>query len=241
MQAKPPVGQVLGKKVQVEQMFDAVAHRYDLLNRVLSMGIDQGWRKRAMQLLAPEKPQQVLDVATGTADLALMAFKLLRPKKIVGVDISEGMLALGREKIAERGLSDFITLQKGDSEALPFEAASFDAAMVSFGVRNFENLAAGLSEIRRVLKPNAKLMVLEFSRPKAFPIKQLYNFYFKNILPKVGGTVSGVKGAYEYLNESAMQFPDGEAFLTEMRNAGFKDLYQEPKTFGIATIYVGKA
>ena len=235
---RPPVGQVEGKKQVVEEMFDAIAPRYDLLNRVLSMGIDQGWRKRAIQLLNETHPKRILDVATGTADLALAAMTV-KPEKIVGVDISEGMLVLGRKKIEARGLTESITLQQADSTALPFPDASFDAVTVAFGVRNFEQLQAGLKEMRRVLVPNGRLIVLEFSRPKAFPVKQAYQFYFKHVLPRVGTAVSGGSGPYQYLNESAMAFPDGDDFLRELRAAGFREAVAEPQTFGIATIYIG--
>jgi len=233
---RPPVGQVEGKKQAVEQMFDTIAPRYDLLNRVLSMGIDQGWRKRVVALLREDAPRHILDVATGTADLALAAAQL-KPEHITGVDIAEGMLDVGRKKIANQGLSQTINLQRGDSESLPFTAESFDAVTVAFGVRNFENLQAGLSEMRRVLRPGGKLVVLEFSKPNHFPVKQLYSFYFRHVLPRIGSTVSGVSGPYQYLNESAMAFPDGAAFVAELVKAGYQKPTAEPQTFGIATIY----
>ncbi|MBL7977903.1 MAG: bifunctional demethylmenaquinone methyltransferase/2-methoxy-6-polyprenyl-1,4-benzoquinol methylase UbiE [Bacteroidetes Order II. Incertae sedis bacterium] len=233
---RPPVGQIEGKKQAVEQMFDTIAPRYDLLNRVLSLGIDQGWRKRVVALLSADKPQKILDVATGTADLALASMRL-QPEHIIGVDIAEGMLEVGRKKIATLDLSDKITLQRGDSENLPFEDNRFDAVTVAFGVRNFENLYAGLAEMRRVLRPGGKLVVLEFSKPSHFPIKQLYSFYFRQVLPRVGSTVSGVSGPYQYLNESAMAFPDGKDFMVELTKAGYHTVTAEPQTFGIATIY----
>lgn len=236
----PPIGEAAGKKQEVEQMFDAIAPKYDLLNRVLSMGIDQQWRKKAVRLLQPEQPQHILDVATGTADLALQAMTL-EPEHITGVDIAEEMLAVGREKIAVQNLTDRITLQRGDAENLPFDDASFDAVLVAFGVRNFQNLDAGLREMHRVLRPGGVLVVLEFSKPRAFPIKQGYNFYSRHILPRIGRAVSKDSGAYEYLPASVAAFPDGEDFLMRMRAAGYHDLSQQPLTFGIASLYKGRA
>jgi len=235
----PPVGQAEGKKEKVEAMFDAIAPRYDFLNRVLSFGIDQRWRRRAIELLRGEKPDRILDVATGTADLALQAM-VLNPSKIVGIDISEEMLERGREKVAEKQLEEVITLRKGDCEKLPFSDNQFDAALVAFGVRNFENLPRGLAEINRVLRKDGTLVVLEFSQPSAFPIKQGYNFYSRHILPRVGSAISKDSGAYKYLPESVAAFPDGENFLSEMRQAGFKDLKAERLTFGIASLYFGR-
>ncbi len=236
----PPIGEAAGKKQEVEQMFDAIAPKYDLLNRVLSMGIDQQWRKKAVRLLQPEKPQHILDVATGTADLALQAMTL-EPQHVTGVDIAEEMLAVGREKIAAQNLTDRITLQRGDAENLPFDDASFDAVLVAFGVRNFQDLDAGLREMHRVLRPGGVLVVLEFSKPRAFPIKQGYNFYSRHILPRIGRAVSKDSGAYEYLPASVAAFPDGEDFLMRMRAAGYHDLSQQPLTFGIASLYKGRA
>lgn len=240
MKNYPPVGEVDGKKVKVEAMFDAIAPRYDLLNRVLSMGIDQRWRKNSINLLTEDQPQRILDVATGTADLAIEAMKL-KPNKVVGVDISEEMLSHGRVKIDKLGLSEVITLQRGDAERLPFSDAQFDAVLVAFGVRNFENLDQGLREIRRVLRKGGALVVLEFSQPTAFPIKQLYTFYSKYILPHVGSAISKDKGAYEYLPESVKAFPYGQAFLDRMAAAGYENMTCNPQTFGIASIYKGYA
>ena len=194
----PPVGQVEGKKEAVAAMFDAIAPRYDLLNRVLSLGIDQWWRKKAVNLLRDAAPKRILDVATGTADLAIEALRL-NPEKIIGVDISEEMLNLGQLKIEQQGLTDKITLRKGDSERLPFSDNQFDATLVAFGVRNFEHLQRGLQEIQRVLKPQGQIVVLEFSHPRTFPIKQVYHFYSRHILPRIGRTLSQHEGAYEYL------------------------------------------
>ncbi len=219
-------------------MFDAVAPRYDFLNRLLSGGIDRRWRKAAINMLAPHEPSRILDIATGTADLAIEA-KRLNPEKIVGVDIAEEMLKLGREKLDKLGLSDLITLQTGDAEKLPFSDSQFDGAMVAFGVRNFENLQLGLKEIKRVLKRGGVLVVLEFSRPTAFPIKQAYNLYSNVIMPNIGRLFSSANGAYKYLPDSIAAFPDGEDFLEELRVAGFSNEEQKRLTFGVASLYKG--
>lgn len=238
MRNHPPIGQVEGKKPQVESMFDAIAHRYDFLNRLLSLGIDQYWRKQAVGLLRDDQPQRILDVATGTADLAIQALDL-EPQKVVGVDISEEMLRVGREKLARMDLDDRIVLRRGDAERLPFSDRQFDAVLVAFGVRNFENLQRGLEEIRRVLKPGGAIVVLEFSRPRAFPVKQFYNLYSRYILPRVGRAVSKDSGAYEYLPASVEVFPDGAGFLAELEAAGYHDLLARPLTFGIVSLYKG--
>ena len=235
----PPIGTVEGKKPQIEKMFDSIAPRYDLLNRVLSAGIDQKWRKKVIRLILEKSPQRVLDVATGTADLAIMAAHSGVPQT-VGVDISEEMLAVGKRKVVAKGLSEKVALQTGDAEKLPFEDAQFDACMVSFGVRNFEDLDEGLREIHRIIRPGGRLVVLEFSRPAAFPIKQLYGFYNAYILPNIGKLLSGDTAAYTYLPESIVAFPEGEAFLDHMREAGFKTVRDQRLTFGIASIYVGE-
>ncbi|QCR23302.1 bifunctional demethylmenaquinone methyltransferase/2-methoxy-6-polyprenyl-1,4-benzoquinol methylase UbiE [Pontibacter sp. SGAir0037] len=228
-----------GKKSQVASMFNNIAGKYDFLNHFLSAGIDIIWRRKAVSLLAPEKPKLVLDIATGTADFAIETLKL-KPEKIVGVDISEGMLAVGREKLKKKGLSHKIELRYGDSEKLPFEDNTFDAITVAFGVRNFENLSKGLAEMNRVLKPGGTAVVLEFSKPKAFPMKQLYHFYFKNILPVVGRIVSKDNAAYTYLPESVQAFPDGKDFISIFENVGFKSTKWHSLTFGISSIYTGK-
>ena len=239
MKHYPPVGEAKGKKKEVALMFDAVAPRYDLLNRLLSGGIDRSWRKAAVKMLAPHKPRRILDLATGTADLAIEAIKL-NPEKIVGVDIAEEMLKFGREKLRNMNLDDRITLQRGDAEKLPFSDSQFDAAMVSFGVRNFENLQKGLKEIRRVLKPGGVLVVLEFSRPRAFPIKQLYGIYSRFIMPTIGKLFSkSSNGAYKYLPDSIAVFPDGEDFLTELEDAGYESGEAKRLTFGVASLYKG--
>ncbi|HEY9044692.1 MAG TPA: bifunctional demethylmenaquinone methyltransferase/2-methoxy-6-polyprenyl-1,4-benzoquinol methylase UbiE [Ohtaekwangia sp.] len=227
-----------GKKEQVAKMFDNISHRYDFLNHFLSLGIDKGWRKKAIHYLEPLQPKQMLDVATGTGDFALQALTL-KPEKIVGIDISEGMLEVGRKKVADRKLTDRIELMKGDSENIPFEDSRFDAVTVAFGVRNFENLERGLREIYRVLKPGGQLVVLEFSRPRKFPFKQVYNFYFKFVLPRIGRAISSDKAAYTYLPESVEAFPDGEKFLHILNNVGFNNSKCRTLTFGISSIYTG--
>jgi demethylmenaquinone methyltransferase/2-methoxy-6-polyprenyl-1,4-benzoquinol methylase len=228
-----------GKKEQVEKMFDNISHRYDFLNHFLSLGIDKVWRRKAIRTLESAKPRMILDVATGTGDFAIQALAL-NPEKIIGVDISEGMLGHGREKMKARRLQDRIELQRGDSENLPFTENKFDAATVAFGVRNFENLSRGLSEIHRVLKPNGTLVVLEFSRPARFPMKQLYSFYFKFILPKLGRLISRDQAAYTYLPESVQAFPDGSDFTDILTKTGFKNTTCRPLTFGISTIYTAQ-
>ena len=227
-----------GKKQQVADMFDNISHKYDFLNHFLSLGIDIRWRKKAIKLLKDIQPKQILDIATGTGDFAIEALKL-NPDHVTGVDISEGMLSVGREKLKKRKLDDKITLTSGDSENLPFEDNKFDAIIVAFGVRNFENLEKGLAEMYRVLRPGGKVVVLEFSKPKSFPFKQLYNFYFKNILPTLGKTISKDNAAYTYLPESVKSFPDGKDFTTKLDTLGFKDTVCKPLTFGISSIYTG--
>ncbi len=226
------------KREQVAEMFDNISPKYDLLNHVLSGGVDIYWRKRAVKLLRKQQPKVILDIATGTGDFAIEALSL-KPDKIVGVDISEGMLAVGREKIAKIGKQNIITLQTGDSESLTFEDNYFDAVIVSFGVRNFQNLLAGLTEMNRVMKPNGTCVVVEFSKPRSFPFKQLYNGYFKYILPLIGKTISKDSSAYTYLPESVQAFPDGKAFLEIYNKAGFKNTKCIPLTFGICSIYIG--
>jgi demethylmenaquinone methyltransferase/2-methoxy-6-polyprenyl-1,4-benzoquinol methylase len=236
----PPIGEAEGKAEAVENMFDAVAPRYDLLNRVLSAGIDRYWRTRAVRTLRGEQPRRVLDVATGTADLALRIQRTLHPRETVGIDLSTKMLDRGRTKVERRGLSSRISLQKADAAALPFDDASFDAAFVAFGVRNFEDLNAGLDDIRRVLRPGAALVVLEFSTPRTFPVKQLYAWYSRHVLPRIGGMLSPDQGAYEYLPSSVAAFPDGTDFLRRMAQVGYVDLEWVPLTFGIASLYTGR-
>lgn len=218
-------------------MFDNISHRYDFLNHFLSLGIDRGWRDKAVKFMIPLKPKLILDVATGTGDFALQALQL-NPEKIIGVDISEGMLGVGRKKVQEKHLDHLVELRSGDSENLPFGENKFDAVTVAFGVRNFENLEQGLREMFRVLKPGGMAVVLEFSRPRRFPFKQLYSLYFKFILPKIGRIVSSDKAAYTYLPESVEAFPDGEDFINILHNVGFKDTKCRSLTFGISSIYI---
>lgn len=227
------------KKEQVATMFNNIAPKYDFLNQLLSLGIHKGWRKKAIQLLRESKPKNILDIATGTADFAIEAM-VLNPDKVTGVDISEGMLNLGKEKIVKLKLQDKITLQLGDSENLVFPDNTFDGITVGFGVRNFENLEKGIADIYRVLTPNGTLVVLEFSKPTAFPIKQVYHFYFRYITPLVGKIFSKDNSAYTYLPESVNAFPAGEDFLNVLKKAGFKNTKAISLTFGIASLYVGK-
>lgn len=226
------------KKESVRQMFNNIAGKYDFLNHFLSAGIDKIWRKKVAGIILKNKPASVLDVATGTGDLAIELSKH-SACKIIGVDIADAMLDVGRQKLKHKGLTSQIQLQHGDSENLTFADDYFDAAMVAFGVRNFENLQKGLDEMCRVVKPGGQIVVLEFSRPRKFPVKQLYNFYFKHILPRVGRMVSRDKGAYTYLPESVGAFPDGPAFLHELEKVGFGQTVEKRLTFGIATIYSG--
>ncbi len=226
------------KKEEVAVMFDKIARRYDFLNRLLSLGIDRGWRKKAIAEFKDHPPARLLDVATGTGEFAITAL-VINPGKITGVDISEGMLQIGRDKIIAKGLQDKIELLFGDSENLPFPDTSFDGAMVAFGVRNFGDLDRGLKEIQRVLKPGSRFVVLEFSHPAGFPVKQLYWFYFRYVLPLIGRLVSSDSSAYTYLPESVKAFPDGEAFLERLRRSGFDQPIQKQLTFGIASIYSG--
>lgn len=234
-----PYQQEGSKKQQVTEMFDNIAGKYDLLNRVLSLGIDTIWRKKAISQLHTLQPKKILDVATGTADVAIEMVKRLQPEKIVGLDISKEMLAVGQTKIEKKGIDNIIELTQGDSENLPFEDNSFDAITVAFGVRNFENLKKGMREMNRVLRPGGRLVVLEFSKPTMFPLKQGYNFYFKNILPNIGKFTSKDPKAYQYLYESVQAFPDGQAFIDVMNDTGYKNGKQEVLTAGICSIYTG--
>ncbi len=224
------------KKEQVAKMFNNISGNYDFLNHFLSAGIDVRWRKKAIALLKDSQPKTILDVATGTGDFAIESLQL-KPTQVIGVDISEGMLEVGRKKMIEKGYSKLIQLLYGDSENLPFEENKFDAVIVSFGVRNFENLEIGLGEILRVLKPGGKLVVLEFSRPSQFPFKQLYQLYFANILPLIGRLISKDKSAYTYLPESVKAFADGKQFTDILTLVGFNNTTCKPLTFGISSLY----
>lgn len=227
------------KKEQVARMFDNIAKSYDFLNHFLSLGIDILWRKKAVKMLAPEQPKLILDIATGTGDFAVETLAL-NPDKIIGVDISEGMLKVGMNKIQKAQLSDKIDLQLGDSEKLHFNDNTFDALTVAFGVRNYENLEKGLSDMYRVLKPNGTVVILEFSKPTVFPFKQLYNFYFQYILPTVGKLISSDNSAYKYLPESVQAFPHGQEFAGILEDIGYKNVTITPLTFGISSIYMAK-
>jgi demethylmenaquinone methyltransferase / 2-methoxy-6-polyprenyl-1,4-benzoquinol methylase len=227
------------KKQQVAAMFDDIAFKYDFLNRFLSAGIDIKWRKKAIKQLSALAPKKILDVATGTADVALMASGILKPEKIVGIDISEGMLEVGRKKIEKAGLQHIIELLNGDSETINFEDGSFDAVTVAFGVRNFQHLEKGLSEIYRVLKPGGKLVVLEFSKPKMPGVKGMYNLYMKIVCPNVGKLFSKNRNAYKYLDESIQKFPEGNNFTNILDNLGYKNSYCKTLSLGICSIYCG--
>jgi demethylmenaquinone methyltransferase / 2-methoxy-6-polyprenyl-1,4-benzoquinol methylase len=227
------------KKQQVAAMFDDIAFKYDFLNRFLSAGIDIKWRKKAIKQLSALAPKKILDVATGTADVALMASGILKPEKIIGIDISEGMLEVGRKKIEKAGLQHIIELLNGDSETINFEDSSFDAVTVAFGVRNFQHLEKGLSEIYRVLKPGGKLVVLEFSKPKMPGVKGMYNLYMKIVCPNVGKLFSKNRNAYKYLDESIQKFPEGNNFTNILDNLGYKNSYCKTLSLGICSIYCG--
>lgn len=226
-------------KDKIRSMFNDIAQRYDFLNHFLSGGIDIIWRRRVRRMLAKKSPSYILDVATGTGDLAIELSKL-NPKAITGVDIAVNMLNIGKQKIQKKHLSQIITFEEGDAENLRFDTETFDAVTVAFGVRNFETLQKGLQEMYRVIVPNGILVVLEFSKPRLFPFKQIYNFYSKYILPVMGRSVSKSNEAYTYLPESVKAFAEGRVFLDELQNAGFSNVSQKRLTFGIATIYVGE-
>jgi demethylmenaquinone methyltransferase/2-methoxy-6-polyprenyl-1,4-benzoquinol methylase len=232
------------KREQVAEMFDTISPKYDLLNHVLSGGIDILWRKRAIRELGKFRsdtyaPKRILDIATGTGDFALEALTL-KPDKIVGMDISEGMLTVGREKMKKRGVDQLIEMRMGDSEGLPLPDNDFDAVIVAFGVRNFENLLKGLTDMHRVTRPGGVCVVLEFSNPRQFPFKQVYGFYSRTILPLIGRLVSKDTSAYTYLPESVQAFPDGPDFLRIYEAAGFTNTKWIPLTFGVASIYIGQ-
>ena len=230
----------LTKKQQVATMFNDIAFRYDFMNRFLSAGIDIKWRKKAIRELQDIKPKIILDVATGTAEVAILASQLLHPDKIIGIDISDGMLALAKKKIEKLDLQQTIELLNGDSETINFENNSFDAVTVAFGVRNFENLEKGLSEIRRVLKPGGRLVVLEFSKPKMAGTKFFYNLYMKVVAPNMGKLFSKNRSAYQYLDESIKKFPEGKNFTNILDTLGYKKTFSKPLSLGICSIYCGE-
>lgn len=221
-------------------MFDKIAGKYDKLNRFLSARTDIGWRKKAIRKLKKDNPPHILDVATGTADMALLAYKMLKPDRITGIDISEGMLELGRKKIEKEELEDKIQLHLGDSETINFAENTFDAVMVAFGVRNFENLENGLAEMFRVLKPGGRLVILEFSKPRRKAIKSLYNLYMGIVAPQVARWFKQNKEAYQYLNESANAFPDRQLFTDILKKVGYSDTEFIPLSLGICCIYSGQ-
>ncbi len=229
----------LNKKQQIAEMFDKIAFRYDFLNHFLSAGIDVSWRRKALEQLKSIQPGTLLDVATGTADVAIMAARILHPKEIIGIDISEGMLSLGREKLLKSGLDKVVRLQTGDSEAINFPDDSFDAVTVAFGVRNFEQLELGLNEIYRVLRPGGKIVVLEFSKPKTKGIQKLYNLYMGIVAPRMGRIFSKNCEAYQYLNDSVKHFPEGNNFTAILDSTGFKETSCKRLSFGICSIYCG--
>lgn len=226
----------LNKKQQVTKMFDTISKEYDGLNRVISFGIDVKWRNKVVALVKETQPESILDIATGTGDLAINLTKT-NAKKIIGLDISEGMLEVGKKKIANKKLEQTITMMVGDSESLPFENDTFDAITVAFGIRNFENLEKGLSEILRVLKPNGIFAILETSVPSKTPYKQGYKFYTKYVLPSIGKLFSKDQMAYSYLSESASVFPHGETLNNILLKIGFINVNNRPQTFGVASIY----
>ena len=234
-----PYNQGENKKVQVEKMFDNISGKYDFLNHLLSMGIDINWRKNLISMLAEKKPSLILDMATGTADLAIMTAKYIKDARITGLDLSSGMLEIGQQKLKDKNLADRIDLVHGDSENMPFAEGTFDAITAAFGVRNYENLIAGLSEAFRVLKPGGSIFILEFSKPKNTIFRFFYNLYFKFILPMIGRITSKDPKAYKYLFESVQAFPAYEEFTAIMNKAGFESNKYKIQSFGICSIYYG--
>ena len=235
-----PFSEEGSKKQQVSEMFDGIAERYDFMNRFLSAGIDIGWRKKAISMFTRDQPATILDVATGTADMAIMAAKMIRPQEIVGIDISEKMLEIGRKKVEKEHLGTKIELEAGDAETINFPDNSFDGVMVAFGVRNFENLEKGLKEILRVLRPGAQLVVLEFSKPVVPGIKSLYNLYMSILAPQMAKWFNQNKQAYKYLNESAKAFPDRQRFETILKQTGYSETIWKTLSLGICCIYSGR-
>jgi demethylmenaquinone methyltransferase/2-methoxy-6-polyprenyl-1,4-benzoquinol methylase len=228
------------KKEQVSEMFDHIAPRYDFMNRFLSVGIDVSWRRKAIKRFQKDNPKVLLDVATGTADMSIMAARILQPEKIIGIDISEKMLEIGRRKIDKEGLGTKIELFSGDGETINFPKDTFDGVMVAFGVRNFENLEKGMAEILRVMRPGAQLIVLEFSKPKLPGVKTLYNFYMGVVAPQMAKWFNQNKKAYQYLNESAKAFPDRQLFIDVLKKTGYSDTSFKPLSLGICCIYSGR-
>jgi demethylmenaquinone methyltransferase/2-methoxy-6-polyprenyl-1,4-benzoquinol methylase len=235
---KPYGNENKSKKEEVREMFDNISGKYDFLNHFLSLGIDKIWRKKAVNALREIKPERILDIASGTGDFALAALKL-NPKEIVGLDLSPGMVSVGQKKMEKKGVTNIIKMMVGDSEKLPFDDNYFDALTVGFGVRNFENLEVGLAEMLRVVRPAGKLVILEFSKPKKFPIKQAFSFYSKNVIPFLGKSISKDDKAYAYLPESVAAFPEGKNFTTILETIGYKSINAKLVSGGIATIYSG--
>jgi len=235
----PDAGSQLEKKDQVAHMFDSIAYRYDFLNRFLSAGTDVGWRKKAINELRQLQPEKMLDVATGTGDMAILTYHMLQPQHITGIDISNGMLDIGRKKLVEKQLNGHIELLSGDSETINFPDHTFDAITVAFGVRNFQHLEKGLQEMLRVLKPGGKLVVLEFSRPKNVLFKGVYNLYMNFIAPGFGKMFAKNKKAYRYLNDSVQAFPERQDFINILKSAGYRDTYYKTLSLGICSIYCG--
>lgn len=233
-----PYNSEKSKKEEVEQMFDNISSKYDFLNHFLSLGIDKIWRRKAVKELRLTQPKKILDIATGTGDFAIANLKL-NPEEIVGIDISNGMLDVGRQKMIKRNVDHIVTMKQADSEALPFDEGYFDGLTVGFGVRNFENLEKGLSEMLRVLRPGGKAVILEFSKPKAFPIKQAFGFYSKYVIPVLGKNISKDKKAYAYLPESVEAFPEGKDFMDILTKLNYKNVTATTVSGGIATIYTG--
>jgi len=228
------------KGQQVEQMFDHIAHSYDKLNHRLSWDIDRLWRKKAIKQLAESRPQQLLDIATGTGDLAILAAETLKPKRIVGADLSEEMMKIARQKAEQRGLSQVMTFQREDCMSLSFQDNSFDAVTAAFGIRNFENLDQGLREMHRVLRPDGRLCIIELTTPVSFPMKQLFRIYSHTVLPLYGKMVSKDSRAYQYLIQTIEAFPQGERMMQILADAGFSDATFRRMTFGICTMYLAK-
>ena len=228
------------KKSQIRLMFDRVAGRYDMMNRLMSMGVDIGWRKKLIRDMGKAEPKYILDMATGTGDLAIMAARSIKGSKVLGIDLSPNMIQIAHNKVAGKQLGSHITLRTGDAENLDLDDDQFDAAMIAFGVRNFENLDKGLKELRRVLKPGAVIYILEFSRPTIFPVKQVFNLYFKLVVPAMGKMFSRDAEAYTYLYESVQAFPDYDRMTDAMTSAGFRNCTWEALTFGICCLYKGE-
>lgn len=227
------------KKEEVAEMFNNISAKYDFLNHFLSLGIDKLWRKKAVKKLSAIKPKRIIDLATGTGDFAIASLKL-NPEEVVGVDISAGMLEVGKQKMKKKGVDNIVTMTLGDSESLPFDDNYFDGLTVGFGVRNYENLEKGLGEMLRVIRKDGMAVILEFSKPKKFPIKQSFNFYSKNIIPLLGKSISKDSNAYTYLPESVEAFPEGQDFINILEKVGYKNVTATPVSGGIATIYVGR-